>query len=265
MRTISSIKALFTPLALAFLLAFTVSCSDNDDEVACNNCPPAGTSVPDSLAGEFTMSFNHNSDGQAIALNTAQNYKNALNQPYNVTKLKYYISNVKLINSQTGKVFTEPNSYHLIDLSAEKTKFSFTGIPVKSYDKIEFSIGVDSVQNTHTDQKGDLDPNNDMAWDWKSGYVFFKMEGFTSNNKGLVYHIGNTSNYKTLSFPLNQTVTFQKDTPVTANVMVNLTELFRNPNVVDFDIVFNFMGGPQAKMLADNYADGMFKVVSISQ
>src|SRR5687767_4915389 len=110
MKTISSIKALFTPLALAFLLVFSVSCSDDDDEVTCNPCPPTGTTVPDSLAGEFTMSFSHTSDGQAIAIatnNSVQPYKNALNQPYNVTKLKYYVSNVKLINSQNGKTFTE--------------------------------------------------------------------------------------------------------------------------------------------------------------
>jgi|SRR5688572_3813510 len=269
MTTTYSIKALFTPLALAFLLVFSVSCSDDDDEVVnCADCPPAGSTVPDSLAGEFTMSFSHTSDGQAIAIatnNSVQPYKNALNQPYNVTKLKYYVSNVKLINSQNGKTFTEPNSYHLIDLEAGKTKFNFTGVPVKSYDKVEFSIGVDSAQNTSIDKKGDLNPDGDMAWTWNTGYIFFKLDGFTSNNKGLLLHVGGTSNYKKLSFPLNQSVTFQKGKPVTANVTVKLDELFHNPNVINFDTVYSFMGGPSAKLFAQNYADGMFNVVSISQ
>ena len=270
MKTAYSIKSLFTPLALAFLLAFSVSCSDKDDDdaVACNPCTEPGLTVPDSLAGEFTMSFNHTSDGQAITIaldNTVQPYKNALNQPYNVTNLKYYVSNVKLVNSQNGKSFTEPNSYHLIDLKAGKTSFTFTGIPVKTYDKVEFSIGVDSVQNTHIDQKGDLNPNGDMAWTWNTGYIFFKLDGFTSNNKGLGLHIGGTSNYKKLSFPLNQNVTFQKGKPVTANVSVKLEEFFHNPNVINFDSIYHIMGGPYAKLFAENYADGMFNVVSISQ
>ena len=267
MKQAFSLRSLFTSLFAASLLVFTVSCSDDDDEVVCNPCPDTPvTTVPDSLAGKLVVSFNHTADGQALVLETPNlPYTNSLAQPYKVTKLMYYISNVKLINTQTGKTFAEPNSYHLIDLGANKTSFSFTGIPVKSYDKIEFAIGVDSKANSSTDKKGDLDPDHDMAWDWNTGYKFFVMLGFTSNNKGLVYHIGSNSNYKTLSFPLNQTVNFQKDKPVTANVTVNLNELFRNPNTIDFDTVFNFMGGPGAKMMAENDADDLFNITSISQ
>lgn len=268
MKKTNFLKSLFTPLSLAFLLAFSVSCSDKDDDVDKPVKPAPITTVPDSLAGEFKVSFNHTANGQPLVINTPTlQYSNSLNQPYKVTMLKYFISNVKLINSQTGKSFAEPNSYHLMKLEEGKTSFSFTGIPVKTYDKVEFSIGVDPVQNTRTDHKGDLDPTSvdDMAWDWNSGYVFFKLDGFTSNIKGLGLHIGGSSNYKTLTFPLNQDVTFQKGKPVTANVTVNLDELFHNPNVINFDTVYSFMGGPYAKLFAENYADGMFNVVSISQ
>ena len=266
MKTTYSIKSLFTPLAIAFLLALSVSCTKPDDEVDDPIYPSPIPTVPDSLAGEFKVSFNHTIDGQAFALNTATlQYSNSLNQPYKITKLMYYISNVKLINTQTGKTFAEPNSYHLIDLEANKTKFSFTGIPVKTYDKVEFSIGVDSVANSRIDQLGDLDPNHDMSWGWNTGYKFFSMAGYTSNNKGLVYHLGRNPNYKTLSFPFNPGVTFQKGKPVTANVTVNLNELFRTPNVIDFDSTFHVESGPDEKRLVNNYADGMFNLGSISQ
>src|SRR5687768_8309631 len=217
MKQFSSFSSVLTLLFAAFFLTFT-SCGKDDDDVVCDNCPGNDMIYPDSLAGELKVAFVHSIDQTPLVLSTQQ-YQNPASQTYNITKLKYYISNVKLINSQTGKTFSEPNSYHLIDPSVQKTTFNFKGVPVKGYDRIQFSVGVDSVQNSRTDQKGDLDPNNEMAWDWKTGYKFFIMEGF-SGSQGLVFHVGNNANFKTLTFPLNQTISFQKAKPITATVAV---------------------------------------------
>src|SRR5205085_3433926 len=105
-------------------------------------------------------------------------YKNTSNEIFTVTKLKYYITNVKL-HREDGLVFTEEDSYHLIKHvdSLSATAFSIKNLPPGNYNGMEFLIGVDSLRNVSGVQTGALDVNNQMFWSWNSGYIFFKMEG----------------------------------------------------------------------------------------
>lgn len=258
------LAAFLLPLSVAFM---AVSCKEPDvPPVIIDPIVPA---YPDSLAGEMKVQFVHTVDAQPLIFDTQQ-YLNPAGDSFKVAEFKYYISNLKLKNSANGKTFALPNSYYLLQPKENKTTLTLKGIPVKEYDQVEFSVGVDAVANASTAQTGDLDPLNDMAWDWNTGYKFLVCSGhrvskITSlNNSGLVFHVGENKNYRTLNFPLTETLSFKKNQPYTLQVGVDLNELFKNPDLIDFDVVKNVMGGPNAEKLANNYGTGMFTIKSIA-
>lgn len=266
LRFSSRLAALILPLSLA---CFTMSCSDNDDDIPKVDPVPVAPAYPDSLAGEMNVQFVHTVGLEPLVFDTHQ-YVNPAGDSFKVKEVKYYISNLKLKNSSNGKTFALPNSYYLLHPTENKTSLSLKGIPVKEYDQLEFSVGVDPTANSSTAKSGDLDPLNDMAWDWKTGYKFMIVEGHrisgrpAVNNTGLVFHVGESKNYRTLNFPLTETLSFKKNQPYAVQVGVNLNELFQNPNLIDFDVVHNVMGGAEAEMLANNYGTGMFTIKSIA-
>ncbi len=109
-------------------------------------------------------------------------------------ELKFYISEVELINGNK-LVWKEPNSYHLIDASNLKSLQIILNIPQNiSFQKVKFSLGVDSIVNVSGVKGGDLDPTNGMYWAWQSGYINFKLEGKSNlcktNNNEFSFHLG---------------------------------------------------------------------------
>lgn len=59
---------------------------------------------------------------------------------------------------------------------------------------LQFTLGVDSALNCSGAQDGDLDPLKGMFWTWNSGYIFFKLEGYSPASTGslgrIEHHIG---------------------------------------------------------------------------
>lgn len=104
-------------------------------------------------------------------------YKLGVNDHIQIETLKFYISNIELLDK--GKVvWKEQNSFHLIDISNEKTETVLCNIPLTiSYDQVKFNLGIDSITNVSGALGGDLDPTKGMYWTWQSGYINFKLEG----------------------------------------------------------------------------------------
>jgi len=120
------------------------------------------------------------------------------------------------------------------------------------------SIGIDEGVNLSSNIAGDLQPTNQMAWNWTSGYKFLLLEGRytpeTSNRMiPLVYHIGFSENRKDLEFeiPPSNEIRFA----------VEINELFKDPSPIDFhsypEILFN---EEQAAMVAENYGHSFVTV-----
>lgn len=111
-----------------------------------------------------------------------------------ISKCKFYIS--QLVFLKKGKVvFTEKDSYHLIDVE-NKTSSEIT-LNLKNkivFDEISFVLGIDSSTNHSGVKGGSLDPSNGMYWTWQSGYVNFKLEGnlatCESSEKDFIFHLG---------------------------------------------------------------------------
>jgi len=114
------------------------------------------------------------------------------------TKIKFYLTNFKLI-SNNGEIKVLENSSYLIDIFKPETlKFSLKLPHFNNNDKLYFELGVNNRMNTTGAHSGALDPSNGMYWSWQSGYINFKIEGvspscMTRKNK-FQFHIGGYQN-----------------------------------------------------------------------
>ena len=144
------------------------------------------------------------------------NYTNSFGESYSVQRLKYYITNIELLNTTAGKRFAVPETYFLVDDSDEPSKTISLTVPKENYVGISFLLGVDSLHNVSGAQTGALDPLNGMFWTWNSGYVSVKIEGRSPLSSlpqhRIEYHLGgfkgpdNVNQRIDLLFPAENTV-----------------------------------------------------------
>lgn len=243
-------------IILAILLPGLVAC---DSE----------TNVAEEAALRIT--FSHVVNDEPLELNSRR-YVNALGQTYNITKFRYYVSNIRLRNTQNGEVYIEPESYHLVGTENGSTyDVLLSGIPLGAYNQLEFAIGVDNSTNTSTDRLGALDPSNDMAWDWNTGYKFILLEGNyypeNADPAPLVYHVGSDPNYRILTYTLGQAgdaaLELAAGTEKQVQMQVDVAQLFATPHAVDFEAHAVVMFDPFSQKIADNYASEMFTIQTV--
>ena len=237
------------------ILSFTSCKNDNEED-----CPTTVTT------SDVTVMFEHvfKSMSNSFELNTKYTTENG--DTITATKLAYFISNVILTNSN-GDIYTESASYHLVQKEDGEMMdmFILSNVPIGTYTKIEFSIGVDAVANITNDQDGDLDPSNNpnMIWNWNTGYKFFVFEGNyiskNGNSGGISNHIGKDENYKSLSFD-NLYLTVETSTDDEVMFKVDVSQLWKNPTTLDIENYTSVSAGTttEATTLSNNYAAGMF-------
>lgn len=262
-------KNLFKITAIALIAITLTNCKkDKDKEPEPEPTPVA----PTVTTGSLKINFEAMVGSDDLVLGTSTTYTNQAGNTFNVTAYKYYISNIK-ITKMDNSVWTETNSYHLIDhTDSTSTLVSIPNVPFGNYKAIEFMIGVDSARNNSGAQTGALDPTNGMFWSWNSGYIMAKIEGnspqSTAAANKLTFHIGGFSG-------VNKTMqvvspSFNGDTAKVTNTISpeihlssNLLEWFQTPTMVDFSTTNTIhMPGASAKTIANNYAD-MFTVEHI--
>jgi hypothetical protein len=223
-----------------------------------------------SETGKVIIIFENTINQQPIALDSVT-YTNPFNEKYTITKFKYYISNIYL--TKGNKKVLEKNSYHLVDEKDKESKTLSINLPIGYYNKIGFTLGVDSIKNMSGAQTGALDVMNDMFWTWNNGYVMLKMEGNSSastlvNNK-IEYHIGgfkgtnNTIKKFELEIPAFSFF-IKKNTNTNFIIHADLNTLWNNKNEIHFaQIPACTLPGDLAKKIADNYQD-IFKLIEIN-
>lgn len=237
-------------LILLAILLFT-SC-DKDDE-------------PTTMQVNFA--FSHFIGGEALELEN-QTYTLPSGENFTPRKFKYYLSNITFTKTTTAQSHTVRDGYFLID-EAGKKSFSVE-VPRGDYDQVAFYVGIDKAHNLSTDQVGDLDPNNDMVWNWNTGYKFLVLEGEwkyqSEDRNGLVIHIGNNDpeseqNFKKITFDLNAAgKSFGDEAVVDLAFEAELSEMFKDPHPVVIHELENtsIMGGEWAINIANNYQEGLF-------
>ena len=97
---------------------------------------------------------------QNSALELGKKYFTSTSDTIQFETLRFYLSSFSFYKNEK-QVFSETNSYHLIDVSAEKTLTIKIKVPASlQFDAIHFNLGVDSTTNVSGAMGGDLDPIN---------------------------------------------------------------------------------------------------------
>ena len=214
---------------------------------------------------KLTISFT-NYVGSSV-LNADSTYKNQLGQPFSVTNIKYYISNIYLKKANGSKYVCK--EYYLIDDRDDDTKqINLTDVPDGEYTAIEYIIGVDSLHNCSGIQEGALDPIKGMFWAWNTGYIFLKFDGTSplskSNGRILEYHIGGYRNphncIRKVALNFKTPLLISGSTNQTINIKADILQLFKSPTVIDFSVLSSVTDFHNATSIANNYA-GMFSLI----
>ncbi|MFT3681225.1 MAG: hypothetical protein QM791_13195 [Ferruginibacter sp.] len=249
-------------LILSFSLLFS-SCKKDD----ASKYDPA-------VGGELSVEFDNIAGSADLQLGTGS-YTNASGESFKVTKLKYYVSNFILTNTN-GTVYTVPQDscYFLIDESDPASSLPVLKVPEGEYKTLSFVIGVDSLRSTMSVSRrtGAIDPTaagGDMYWGWNSGYIFFKMEGESpASPMGFMYHVGGFGGYDAVTINNLKTVTLdlnargmpqvKKGKETNIHLMVDILKLFDGATTISIASHSMVMFDPFSVTIANNYA-AMFR------
>lgn len=218
------------------------------------------------------ITFINTINKQPVVLDSG-NYTNCWNENFTLSKLKYYISNIRL--QTTGKkINREENSYHLINEEDTSSKSLLLLMPPDEYASVSFLIGIDSLKNVSGAQTDALDPLNGMFWTWNTGYIMFKIEGNSpqsaSINNKIEYHIGGFSGTNTvlrnvkLNFGSN-VISVKKDHLTEIFIRIDLEKIWNAGD--DFKITNTPVctsPGKLAAAIADKYSKA-FDIITIIQ
>lgn len=249
---------------IASTLAFAVSCDKNETE----------PTIASGETGSLDIEFDAVVEGAQLDFNST--YTNANGEQLKVSKFQYYVSNFKLTKTD-GTVYTYPqdSSYFAIVSPTDET-ITLKNVPAGDYNKVTFTIGVDSARSVADISKrtGVLDPTNAKAmyWSWNSGYIFVKLEG-TSGATNFYRHIGlyggypgdtnsvrkiNNIKVKELSMGTSY-AKIRKDITPEVHLIVNPLASFKaTDTTVSIKNKPMIMVAKESKNVANNYATDMF-------
>ncbi|HET8860043.1 MbnP family protein [Marivirga sp.] len=191
-------------------------------------------------------------------------YENIAGNRFSLRLWRTYISDVKLLKSD-GEIYSVPNSYHLIEpQNLNRFTLNLSDIPTGTYESIQYYIGVTDEENLSGQLVGDLDPSNNMAWNWTTGYKFIRMDGEFEDNegnrRGVVVHIGTNENLKLQSFTFqNPLILGQSEGHILFEL--DLLEAFKSPHTIDFEVLNDFQFNNEADLIGENYANGFIKLI----
>lgn len=204
---------------------------------------------------------------------TDDTYRNSVGEAFTVTKLNYFVSNIRLRKDDGSEyVVPQDSSYFLIqeEKPASQT-ITLANVPAGNYTGLTFLLGVDSLRSMAdiTKRTGVLDPglNDGMYWEWNSGYIFLKLEGTSvvapaAQNNAFFYHIGGfgrgsvkINNLRTVTLPFKtDRATVQPGTTPSVRLTANVLSLFNGPTKLSIAQHSSVMFDPYSTNIADNYA-----------
>lgn len=235
------------------------------------SCSKEAASVE--VAGQTTLSFDSKVAGADFALN--QNFT-INSRTYTFKKLRYWVSNVSLVDSK-GAEYKVPNSYYLIEettaLPVQEGTYTYPAtkredvvirdIPVGDYKTIKFSIGVDATHNDNLSiQGGELSQLNGMtniSWMWHTSYIFSSIGGTVTDGtttKTVLAETGLNANYKSVSLDLPSAIHISSAAATKVGLAVDVSKILNGIDLITTPTV----GAGQAAVmsqLATNYTQAV--------
>jgi hypothetical protein len=205
---------------------------------------------------ELTLHFHPFVGAEPLVLNEAH-YPNLGGEGrFKVRDFQFFLSNIRLMGESGA--YVESDSYHLVRFDGATPGFVIVlrDVPRRNYDRIEFGIGVDAAANRSLAQRGDLDPNGRMAWNWEVGYKFVLFEGTLlrgDSSEPLVYHVGFSENYRPISTTLHSDSLDSR--PARLDFKVDLLRVFQGSTNIDMAALPSVkFDRADAALLARNFA-----------
>jgi hypothetical protein len=251
----------------AILLITCFSACKKDDTK-----PSADTNAKATLS----VQFDNIAGDKNLQLNTGM-YTNAAGEPFKISLLQYYISNIQ-VKTSNGTTYTVPqdSSYFLVSEANAASQFVKVKVPEGDYSALTFVLGVDSLRSTMDISKrtGVLNPSGGMDdamyWGWNSGYIFFKMEGEAaaapldpSGKHKFRYHIGGFGGYNAPTLNNISTITVDLNAGGIAKVrqgreanihlMVDIMKMFNGTTTVSIAANPTVMFSEFSTRVANNY------------
>ncbi|WP_295125168.1 MbnP family protein [uncultured Chitinophaga sp.] len=253
-------------LTLIGIATFIMACSKE------SNPAPAPTGEKATLS----IQFDNIIGSKNLQLNTG-NYTNAAGEQFSISKLQYYISNIR-VKTTAGVEFVVPqdSSYFLVNEAEPASQFLKVRVPEGDYATLTFVLGVDSLRSTMDISKrtGALDPSSGMDagmyWGWNSGYIFFKMEGLSaaapvdpSGQNKFRYHIGGFGGYSAPTLNNIKTIVIdltaggiarvRKGREANIHIMTDVMKLFNGGTMVSIAAHPTVMFSDYSVLIANNY------------
>ena len=217
---------------------------------------------------KIQLAITNTVNGSPLVFNSP--YTNSFGEDFKVSKLKYYVSNIALIDSN-GRLHKSADSYFLFDQGNPASMNISFNDEIAAYKGIQFLLGVDSIRNVSGAQTGALDPTNEMFWTWNSGYIMAKLEGSSSlstlPDNRIEYHIGGFEGpdkvLRTVTFEFDQVYHLSLNKTLTVNLNAELQNWFNGVHSLPIQNNASCTTpGSLASEYSDNYAT-MFSLGSV--
>lgn len=228
-------------------------------------CKKKGTTKEGS--GSMTLKFENRVGDEPLVLSDdllQKTYQNANGDDFTVTRYAYYVTNLELIKAD-GSVHTQDGFKFLVVQGDEHTyTYELNDIPAGNYTKVKCLLGVDSLHNVSGAQDGALDPLHGMFWDWNTGYIMAKLEGFSPQSGGvnnmLSFHLGGFSgtfsSLKEVTFDLPQSINITATGSPELTLSSDVAKWFSGFPVLKFQDIYSIMEiGRDAYNMSERYKD----------
>ena len=215
-------KNLFLFLILSISI---VSCSDTEE----NNQIDSKLNIRLEYNGEPFVFFN--------------DYEYPDGKTFNLTRISFYLSEIRVSNSNTTLVTGIPEYVDLTNSHSDVQKaeigfdFPLNDLNISDFSQISFNIGL--TENDNSTHPNDYTSDNDLSrsaeyWISWNSYIFAKIEGNIDldgdqiKETGIALHLGSNEALRNISFE-NIVNNDQVD------IVINVEEIFENANNI-FDI-----------------------------
>lgn len=137
-----------------------------------------------------TLKINHLLGSSPFAM--SQTTSNNLSNQFNITRLEYYISDIKLVHDG-GQITSVPNTWILVD-AAQVSSTPLGLFNITTLESITFAVGVEApINNADPNLQPTSHPlapkSPSMHWGWAAGYRFVAIEGNTGTNMSQIWQI----------------------------------------------------------------------------
>jgi hypothetical protein len=245
----------FKYLAILAALPIAFTACKKDEEA------PAPTPVP--TTGTVNMAFNLFVGDSPLDLSA--NYQDGAGHAIKFTKVKFYVSNVHLMDDNEVVLGHYEDTYILVDASNVNNTFTLGSLsPAEVHGaEITFGLGPDVNNSDPLTMEAPLnDPDMMWAWSTSAGRMFLKLEGrVDGNNDGdledsedptFLYHCLNLNDdllretHVHVHADVTAGATSTLSTKVDLGVVVSGLDLLMNPEAMD--------GGSQCVLAMDSLA-----------